>query len=178
MVRATCSSLPQPRSTKRSCALLAPWSFFLRTRRYACVLNTSATAQPDLSWPTYIIDHSTETMLADQTRARDGSLVQSTRSFALPDRPAVAACESICKTRAPSANSGVAPAGAVAEKQNVPVGWDSFYHICSADNVCPMGDGEEIVSPCGCLDDFPEAVVMMQTVRLAGSDLACTAVAR
>jgi hypothetical protein len=33
MVRATCSSLPQPRSTKRSCALLAPWSFFLRTRR-------------------------------------------------------------------------------------------------------------------------------------------------
>jgi hypothetical protein len=151
---------------------------FLRTRRYACLIDTAGTAQPDLSRAAHIIDHSTETMLADQTRANDDSIVQSTRAFALPDRPPVAACESICKTRAPSANSGVAPAGAVAEKQNVPLGWDSYYHVCSADNVCPLGDGEEIVSPCGCLDDFPEAVVMMQTVRLAGSDLACTAVAR
>ena len=36
------------------------------------------------------------------------------------------------------------------------------------------GPGEEIVSACGCLDDFPEAVVMMQTVRLGGADLVCT----
>lgn len=161
-----------------NCTFQYSRDFFLRTRRYACVVDTSGTVQPDLARATYIIDHSTETLLADQTRASEGSLVQSTRAFALPDRPAVAACETICKTRAPSANSGVAPSGAVAEKQNVPVGWDSFYHVCSADNVCPLGDGEEIVSPCGCLDDFPEAVVMMQTVRLAGSDLACTAVAR
>ncbi|WIW90268.1 hypothetical protein K3M67_19685 (plasmid) [Sphingobium sp. V4] len=161
-----------------NCTFQYSRDFFLRTRRYACVVDTSGTVQPDLARATYIIDHSTETLLADQTRASEGSLVQSTRAFALPDRPAVAACETICKTRAPSANSGVAPSGAVAEKQNVPVGWDSFYHVCSADNVCPLGEGEEIVSPCGCLDDFPEAVVMMQTVRLAGSDLACTAVAR
>ncbi|WP_062734257.1 hypothetical protein [Sphingobium abikonense] len=161
-----------------SCTFQYSRDFFLRTRRYACIVDTSGTAQPDLSRAAYIIDHSTETMLADQTRASDGSLVQLTRAFALPDLPAVAACESICKTRAPSANDGVAPAGTVAEKQNVPVGWDSFYHVCSSDNVCPLGAGEEIVSPCGCLNDFPEAVVMMQTVRLAGSDLACTAVAR
>lgn len=161
-----------------SCIFQYSRDFFRRTRRYSCVVDTSGTVQPDLSRATYIIDHSTETMLADQTRSSDGSIVQSSRTFALPDRPMVAACESICKTRAPSANSGVAPAGTVAEKQNVPVGWDSFYHVCSSDNVCPLGAGEEIVSPCGCLDDFPEAVVMMQTVRLAGSDLACTAVAR
>ncbi|MDT7535434.1 hypothetical protein OVY48_18685 [Sphingobium sp. SA2] len=41
--------------------------------------------------------------------------------------------------------------------------------------LCPAGDGEELVSACGCLDDFPEAVAMMQTVRLAGADLVCTA---
>ena len=149
--------------------------FFLRTRRYACLIDTSGTTQPDLSRAAYIIDHSTETLLADQTRGADGSLSQTTRAFTLPDRPTVAACEAVCKTRAPSANSGVGPAGTVAQKQNVPVGWDSFYHVCTSDNVCPLGPGEEIVSNCGCLDDFPEAVVMMQTVRLAGSDLACTA---
>ena len=41
-----------------------------------------------------------------------------------------------------------------------------------------LGPGEELVSPCGCLDDFPEAVVMMQTVRLGGADLVCTGTAR
>ena len=152
--------------------------FFLRTRRYTCLIDTSGTTQPDLSRAAYIIDHSTETLLADQTRGADGSLSQTTSAFALPDRPTVAACESVCKTRAPSASSGVAPAGTVAQQQNVPVGWDSFYHACTSDNVCPLGPGEEIVSNCGCLDDFPEAVVMMQTVRLAGSDLACTAARR
>jgi hypothetical protein len=62
----------------------------------------------------------------------------------------------------------------VGTKQNVPTGYDTFFHACTSDNQCPMGPGEELVSACGCLDDFPEAVVMMQTVRLAGSDMVCT----
>lgn len=171
--------LPQTRlfGTGR-CTYQYSRDFFLRTRRYACLIDTSGITQPDLSRAAYIIDHSTETLLADQTRGADGSLSQTSRAFALPDRPTVTACEAVCKTRAPSANSGVGPAGTVAQKQNVPVGWDSFYHVCTSDNVCPLGPGEEIVSNCGCLDDFPEAVFMMQTVRLAGSDLACTAASR
>ena len=36
------------------------------------------------------------------------------------------------------------------------------------------GPAKTVVSACGCLDDFPEAVAMMQTVRLAGADLVCT----
>jgi hypothetical protein len=45
-------------------------------------------------------------------------------------------------------------------------------------NTCPLGSGEELVTDCGCLDDFPEAVVMMQTLRLSGADLVCTATQR
>lgn len=93
----------------------------------------------------------------------------------MPQRQAVPACEPICKTRAPKANNDVATDEVVGAKQNSPIGWDIFYHSCSADNVCPLGESEELVSACGCLDDFPEAAVMMQTLRLAGSDLACTA---
>ena len=72
----------------------------------------------------------------------------------------------------------VAHAGVVGAQQTSPTGFDTFYHACSPGNVCPAGPGETIVTPCGCLDTFPEAVVMMQTVRLAGADLACTATAR
>jgi hypothetical protein len=161
-----------------SCTMQLTRDFFERERRYKCSVDLGSPTPPDLSRGAYIIDHSTETMLADRTQASDGSIATSTRSFGLPDRGSVSACEPICKTRAPKANTGTAPDGIVAGKQNTPTGWDTFYHSCSAENVCPLGPGEELISACGCLDDFPEAVVMMQTVRLGGADLICTSEAR
>ncbi len=152
--------------------------FFLKDRTYRCQIDSNAMPMPDTSRGAYIIDHSTETLLADRTLQGDGSYAESTRPFQLPDRGSVPACEAICKTRAPKANTDAAPAGVVGDKQNAPTGYDTFYHACSADNACPAGPGEEIVSACGCLDDFPEAVVMMQTVRLAGADLVCTGTVR
>ncbi|NMN06778.1 hypothetical protein FHT17_003690 [Novosphingobium sp. SG916] len=146
--------------------------FFLKDRTYRCSVDD--VARPDTSRGTYIIDHSTETMLADRSRQSDGSFASTTRPFSLPDRGSVPACEPVCKTRAPKANSDAAPDGVVGAKQNVPTGYDTFFHACTANNQCPAGPGEEVVSACGCLDDFPEAVVMMQTVRLAGADMVCT----
>jgi hypothetical protein len=161
-----------------ACTLRLTRDFFTRARTYLCQTDSNAAAQPDLSRGAYIIDHSTETMLADRITSPGGGIQTSTRSFALPTRGSVAACEAICKTRAPAANTAVAPAGVVGFSQNVSEGWDTFYHACDAANSCPSGPGEELVSPCGCLDDFPEAVVVMQTVRLGGADLVCTGTAR
>lgn len=157
-----------------ACSLSLTRDFWERDRRYQCTASTPA---PDLSRSTYIIDHSTEALLADRTVAPDGTLTATTRPFALPDRGSVPACEAICKTRAPKVNADAALDGVVGERQNDPNGWDSFFHACSADNVCPLGPGEELVTDCGCLDDFPEAAAMMQTVRLGGADIVCTATA-
>ena len=157
-----------------SCTVELTRDFFERRRAYKCVLDNGSVPVPDLSRGAYIIDHSTETLLADQIKNKDGSVTQTTSPFALPDRGSVPACEPICKTRAPKVNTAAAPAGVVGSQQNDPAGWDTFYHVCEASNVCPTGPGEEIVSACGCLDDFPEAVVMMQSVRLAGADMTCT----
>ncbi|ALR21350.1 MULTISPECIES: hypothetical protein [Sphingomonadales] len=170
--------LPQTRlfeSGACSLRLARPW--FERQRRYRCTVDTGSMPEPDLGRGAWIIDHSTETMLADRVRTADGGYSTSSRSFALPDRGSVPACEPVCKTRAPARNTAAAIDGVVGAKQNAPVGWDTFYHACTAasgGDVCPVGPGEEIVSPCGCLDDFPEAVVMMQTVRLGGADMVCT----
>lgn len=161
-----------------SCPVQVTRDFFLRDRTYRCTLDSSAFPEPDLSRGAYIIDRSTETQLADRARQVDGSYAETTRPFHLPDRGAVPACEPVCKTRAASTNTAAAPAGVVGAQQNVPTSYDTFFHACSSDNVCPLGPGEEIVSACGCLDDFPEAVVMMQTVRLAGADMVCTSVTR
>jgi hypothetical protein len=160
-----------------ACPVQLTRDFFLRDRAYKCATDGILPA-PDLSRGAYIIDHSTETLIADRVRLPDGSMAASTRPFAMPDRGAVTACEPVCKTRAPRVSTGASPAGVVANQQNNPAGYDTFYHSCSADNVCPAEVGEELVSACGCLDDFPEAVVMMQTVRLAGADMVCTAATR
>ncbi|MBJ7439916.1 MAG: hypothetical protein JHD35_12930 [Sphingopyxis sp.] len=152
--------------------------FFERSRRYACTVDLGSATQPDLTRGAYIIDHSTESLLADRTSAKDGTVATSTRPFTMPDRGSVAACEPICKTRAPKANSDVAVDGVVGARQNDLAGWDIYFHSCTSDNACPLGEGEELISACGCLDDFPEAVVMMQTVRLSGADLVCRAEAR
>ncbi|BAI99066.1 conjugal transfer protein TraN [Sphingobium sp. TA15] len=157
-----------------SCTVQLTRDFFKRSRSYKCVLDTGSMPEPDLSRGAYIIDHSTETLLADQMKKPDGSVTQTSSPFSLPDRGSVPACEAICKTRAPKMNTAAAPAGVVATQQNNPIGWDTFYHVCEVANVCPTGPGEEVVSACGCLDDFPEAVVMMQSVRLAGADMTCT----
>ena len=149
-------------------------TFFERDRTYAGTTDRAGLPEPDLSRGAYIIDHSTETLLADRTKASDGTVTTSTRAFSLPAQAPVAACEAGCKTRAPKASSAATPAGVVASQQNNPTGFDTFYHVCDAANVCPAGPGEEVVSACGCLDDFPEAVVMMQAVRLGGADMTCT----
>ncbi len=161
-----------------ACPVQLTRDFFLRDRSYRCAVDSEALPEPDLSRGAYIIDHSTETLIADQIRLPDGTSQASTRPFAMPDRGSVKACEPVCKTRAPKVNTGASPAGVVGAQQNDPGGYDTFYHSCTTDTVCPAEEGEEIVSACGCLDDFPEAVVMMQTVRLAGADLVCTAASR
>jgi hypothetical protein len=161
-----------------SCTVQLTRDFFRRTRSYKCELDSGSLPAPDLSRGAYIIDHSTETLLVDRQKQANGSIRETSAAFALPDRGSVPACEAICKTRAPHVNTAASPAGVTGAQQNDPTGWDSFYHVCEASNVCPTGPGEEIVSGCGCLDDFPEAVVMMQSVRLAGADMVCTSAAR
>jgi len=161
-----------------ACTFQFARDFFSRERKYRCIVDSAALPEPDLSRGAHIIDNSTETLLADRQTASDGTVTTSTRPFSLPDRGSVPTCEAICKTRAPRANTDAAPAGVVGAKQNDPAGYDSFYHVCDSANACPAGPGEKIVSACGCLDDFPEAVVMMQTVRLAGADMVCTSAVR
>lgn len=171
--------LPQTRILgSDTCSVQLTRDFFERDRSYRCALGTGSVTAPDLSRSAYILDHSTETMLGDRTRQADGSMSVTTRPFSLPDRGSVPACEAICKTRAPKTNNDAAIDGVVGARQNDPSGFDTFYHSCDSGNRCPVGHGEEIVSACGCLDDFPEAVAMMQTVRLAGADLVCTDSAR
>jgi hypothetical protein len=161
-----------------SCTVQLTRPFFERDRSYRCISDTGSPPAPDLTRAEYIIDHSTETLLADRIVAADGSVTTTSAPFSRPTEPGTPACEAICKTTALKVNTAAAPAGVVGVEQNVPTGTDTFYHVCDAANHCPIGAGETLVSDCGCLDTFPEAAVMMQTVRLAGAEISCTSTTR
>jgi hypothetical protein len=171
--------LPQRRVLgSGTCPVEVTRDFFLKERSYRCTVDNQTVPQPDVARGAFIIDHSTETMLRDQPRRPDGSFSETSTAFHLPERGSVPKCEAICKTRSPRINNAAAPAGVVGTKQNDPTSYDIFYHSCGGGDACPLGPGEELVSGCGCLDDFPEAAVMMQAVRLAGADLVCTGAQR
>lgn len=42
------------------------------------------------------------------------------------------------------------------------------------ENSCVLEDGEEIVQECGCINGFNDVAIMMQLIRMAGSDMICS----
>jgi len=86
------------------------------------------------------------------------------------------ACTMTCKTRKPRVMNDMTLSGPTGENHKEPVTYDFFYHQCTGSNfdVCPAGEGEEVLKSCQCLNEFAEATSMMQSLRLAGQDLICT----
>jgi hypothetical protein len=103
---------------------------------------------PDLTRGAYIIDHSTETLLADRTTAAMARSQPRPAPLAFPDRGTVARCEAVCKTRAPKINSD-AVAGVVGRSRTMPPATTLSITLHGA-NICPLGSGEELVTDCGC----------------------------
>src|SRR3546814_18862421 len=72
---------------------ISDWSADVCSSDLRC--NVDDIAKPDTSRGAYIIDHSTETLLADRKLQSDGSYTSSTRAFSLPDRGSVPACDTV-----------------------------------------------------------------------------------
>lgn len=100
--------------------------------------------------------------------------IVSSGDLTLLDEVDVAACVAACKTQKPRPRNDVSRSGVVGDENTNPQAYDIFYHQCSQDLVCPIGEGEEILKACDCLDEFPEASAVMQLVRMAGQDILCS----
>lgn len=82
-------------------------------------------------------------------------------------------CEFACKTRKVIQDTQAALTGVSTDYQNTTTRYDTFYHVCGADNTCPAGPGEEVVKDCRCLNEFAEAASTMMVLDEAGRDLKC-----
>ncbi|MFH7319286.1 hypothetical protein ACHHRT_01605 [Desulfurivibrio sp. D14AmB] len=95
-------------------------------------------------------------------------------TIVMPELPATDSCLHVCKTRAPEEDTQVSPSGTRATYQISIQSWSFFYRTCVDQVTCPVEPGEEIVTPCGCLNEFAEAASIMSALDSAGKDMICS----
>ena len=82
-------------------------------------------------------------------------------------------CEKACKTKKIIRNTETTIVATRSDYVANPEGYEFYYKSCLNDT-CPLDDGESIVKNCQCINDFAEASVIMQTLRMGGQDFICS----
>jgi hypothetical protein len=112
----------------------------------------------------------------DLRKNTDGSWSTDTVAYPLGSGfqvPLPGACDPACKTRKIKADTQAGKTGNKSQYQTNTASYDFFYRLCR-DGSCPMGENEELVTGCGCLNDFSEAASVLSVLEAAGKDLICT----
>lgn len=81
-------------------------------------------------------------------------------------------CMTVCKVSKERPGIAMGENGPVSNNNNTGAANDFDYRECR-DNVCPLGDGETMVSDCNCNSNFVEAFSTMQTIRMMQQDFLC-----
>lgn len=147
--------------------------WFERDRSYECEADGAGARGFDFSRSAHIYANSGVDQFSDIRPGSDGSLQTFTGSYNFDADFGIGDCEQICKVSTDEEDTEVSSSGVVGALHKNPNTTKYTYHSC-AGNVCPAGPGETIVTDCGCLNEFNDAVTIMQTFRLAGQDLTCT----
>lgn len=112
--------------------------------------------------------------LTDYRQGADGSWVTVPMSGTLPQGESYDTCIPSCKVKRPIQHTETSILGPVSDLMMDSGSFETRYLTCSAGNVCPTEPGDEVVTPCGCVDEFPLAASIMQTMRLSGADNICS----
>lgn len=82
-------------------------------------------------------------------------------------------CIKACKTKKAVRSTDTTIADNRVRYQTDPTSYEFYYKAC-ANGVCPVEPGESIVKDCRCVNDFAEASVVMQTLRMGNQDIICS----
>jgi len=84
-------------------------------------------------------------------------------------------CEKACKVRINMKNTRVGTGAPVSQVRSGSISQDyAYYYRACYNNQCPIEEGEELVTPCQCMQDFGAASTVMQSLRMAGQDIICS----
>lgn len=120
-----------------------------------------------------------------------GWMTYPNREIWIGEGEQVPECENVCKVKV--INPGSKKVLAEKEEEEVPgvkklfvptnisrVNKDFVYYKSCKENVdgnytiCPLKEGEQLLEDCRCRNDFNQAILYMQAVRMAGQDMICS----
>lgn len=138
---------------------VAPPSFDLT--RYKTIKDTTATSGTSFNF-------------TDYRQSADGSWSSVAMNGTLPEGQTYETCMPTCKIKKPIRYTEVTLTGTVGDNMMDSNSFETRYLPCSPDNVCPVEPGDQIVTACGCIDEFAQAATIMQSMRLSGADSICS----
>jgi hypothetical protein len=103
----------------------------------------------------------------------DGPQIEIGGDMTIFDGVSVDRCTLQCKVKIPGYANEVTVFGLTGDNLKENSRDETEYRPC-AENACPISAGEELVQDCGCINGFTDAAMMLQMIRLAGSDMICT----
>ena len=119
-------------------------------------------------------DDTTSLSYQDYREDENGNWIHRDTAITLPGRDTYEVCEKACKLRKEKKDTQAAIMGTTNQYRNTIQSYDYIYKACSADGVCPVEDGEQIVKSCQCISDFTEAATVMSALDAASHDLICS----
>lgn len=150
-----------------------PW--WKKERRYQCKKKTPYNFDAALERKAYVESNTNNNSYKDvMIDPKTGQKRYGSGSFTLTTPFKPGECQNFCQTRKPHPKHDAATSGVTGSKSDDPLAYDFYYRQCGTDNICPAGDGEEVMKSCQCLNEFAEATAIMATVRSAAQDLICS----
>lgn len=126
---------------------------------------------------TSVEDHDSYMTYIDR-RWEDGTWKQSQNTvFLYSPRDSYSSCSMGCKVKKGITNTQVAQSGPTTTQLSSTYSNEFYYRECVSKGStyeCPVNSDESIVTPCTCINEFNQAAVGMQMLRLAGQDLICS----
>lgn len=156
------------------CSLTVSRPWFKKTRKYRCKRRTDHDLSKVYDRSKYVkdnVDYDNKTY-KDKQYTNNG-VKYSSGDLVLPDVKSVPECINVCKTKKLREMPVIGIKGTNKINKN-PEQYDISYNECTLDEKCPVGNGEEVVTPCQCVNQFAEATAIMQVLRMAGQDMICS----
>lgn len=170
------SPLPSSRSFSDGvCSVTQERPFWQKQRTYRCLGDLPEfDFNQALERNQHVKESTTTTSYEDRILDNDDNPIISTGGLAIIDEVNVPTCPEACKVRELVVSNSVTVYGTETQDVNTDNTEYQFrYHACEQ-GVCPIVGAEEIVKDCGCLNEFAESSVILQTFRTAGKDQTCS----
>lgn len=87
--------------------------------------------------------------------------------------PSTPQCIQSCKVSSTVLDVSVNQSGIASDARTDPTKTSEYLKQCTTDNQCPLSDNETLINSCTCTNEFENAIVALQMLRLAGKDLEC-----